>query len=122
MTNWELHDFGVQHVRGQMGKEGRKIMSYHGNPYLDPSLWFVGADGPEWVIVRAVRFPQSATSPPENWEEVARNCSRLSSKGNFASVSFANCHDPSEGRAEQDVRLLRGSLFKVEYPGLVRLT
>jgi hypothetical protein len=29
-------------------------MSWQGNPSVDPSIWFVGDSGPEWVVVRAV--------------------------------------------------------------------
>ena len=51
MTDWELQDFAVQVVRNQLEKEGRQLMSWQGNPNVDPSIWFVGDKGPEWVVV-----------------------------------------------------------------------
>ncbi|MGB5213039.1 MAG: hypothetical protein WBN88_05245, partial [Anderseniella sp.] len=58
MTDWELQDFAVQVVRDGLVNDGRKLMSAQGNPSVDPSIWFVGDDGPEWVVVRAGRYPK----------------------------------------------------------------
>lgn len=91
MTDWELHDFAVQVVRDHVRSElGHQIMSSQGNPDLDPSLWFVGVNGPEWVVVRAARYPEKEATMPGNMGEIAMNCARLSRSGNFASVAFAN--------------------------------
>jgi hypothetical protein len=49
MTDWELQDFAVQVVRSDLEKNGRKLMSWQSNPNVDPSIWFVGDNGPEWV-------------------------------------------------------------------------
>ncbi len=59
MTDWELQDLAAQVVRDELAKEGRELMSWNGNPGVNPSLWFVGDAGPEWVVVRAV-CPTSA--------------------------------------------------------------
>ena len=62
MTAWELHDFAVQVVKGQLEKEGYELMSSQGNPGVDPAIWFVGdSKGPEWIVVRAERYPVGAT-------------------------------------------------------------
>lgn len=53
MTDWELHDFAVQVVRDHLSQRGSQLMSWQGNPSVYPSIWFVGDDGPEWVVVRA---------------------------------------------------------------------
>jgi hypothetical protein len=57
MTDWELHDFAVQIVREGLVKEGRKLMTWVSNPGVDPTIWFHGDSGKEWVVVRAVRYP-----------------------------------------------------------------
>jgi len=67
MTDWELQYFAVQVVREQIEKEGHELMSWQANPGVDPSVWFVGIDGPEWVIVRTARYPQQAAEQPSNW-------------------------------------------------------
>lgn len=100
MTDWELHDFAVQQVRLlAVEKAGKQLMSFCGNPDVDPSIWFVGENGPEWIIVRAVRFPQNKAEIPDNIKEIAASCARLSKVGHFASVAFAGTYskfDPED--------------------------
>jgi hypothetical protein len=117
MTDWELHDFAVQTVRNALEKEGREIMSSQGNPSVDPSLWFVGDDGPEWVVVRAVRYPVRDAQPPSNWAAIAESCARLSQKGNFASVAVASAEDAFDSDVPP-TPLWRGHGMYVSYEGL----
>ena len=42
MSDWELQDFAVQVVRTQLEKEGFELMSWQGNPNVDPAIWFIG--------------------------------------------------------------------------------
>lgn len=123
MTDWELMDFAVQVVRQKLEEEGREIMSWQSNPSVDPSIWFVGEQGPEWVVVRAVRYPSKGADIPGNIEAIAQGCSRVSSLGNFATVAFANADDPFDPMAEQNGNyfpLLRGHGMHVRYDGMVR--
>ena len=113
MTDWELQDFAVQVVREQIEKEGHELMSWQANPGVDPSLWFVGNDGPEWVIVRTARYPQKDAELPGNWRTIADSCSRMSKRGNFASVSVACMQTISEGG-----KLYRGYPLVTNYAGL----
>jgi len=113
MTDWELQDFAVQVVREQIEKEGHELMSWQANPGVDPSVWFVGNDGPEWVIVRTARYPQKDAELPGNWRTVAESCSRMSKRGNFASVSVACMQTISEGGG-----LYRGYPLVTNYAGL----
>jgi hypothetical protein len=92
MTDWEVQDFAVQIVRDHLRQSGRELMSWQGNPGVDPSLWFVGNSGPEWVVVRAARYPTLKAKRPANWEKIAEGCARIGKVGHFASVSIAN-HD-----------------------------
>jgi len=94
MTDWELLDFAVQIVRNHIAdKLGYDIMSFQSNPSLDPSIWFVGDNGPEWVTVRAVRYPKLEAAMPPNIKNIAKNCIRQGKIGHFASVSVANSED-----------------------------
>lgn len=113
MTDWELHDFAVQVVRDWLVGEGCKLMSWQPNPEVDPSIWVVGEAGPEWVVVRAVRFPESKAPRPRNLEQIARQCSRIGRTGHFASVA-ACCLDT----LTTDQRLLRGHGLSVRFEGL----
>jgi len=118
MSDWELQDFAVQVVRKQLEKEGREIMSWQGNPEVHPSLWFVGDDGPEWVVVCAVRYPEREAAPPSNWNRIADGCRRLSRTGHFASVAVANADDPFDPARGSALPLWRGHGMVVAYDGL----
>ena len=119
MTNWELHDFAVQVVRDHIAQKGRQLMSWQGNPSVDPSIWFVGENGPEWVIVRAVRFPARDAEPPKNLEKIKSRCSRLSTVGHFASVGIASSDDAFDPNGIiPPAPLWRGHGMLVRFEGL----
>ena len=90
LTDWELQDFAVQVVREHIKKEGHELMSWQSSPKVDPSIWFVGDDGPEWVVVRAYRELEEKPQLPKNIGSISASCSRISVKGNFAPV-FVVC-------------------------------
>jgi hypothetical protein len=92
IADWEVQDFAVQIVRDHLNQTGRELMSWQGNLGVDPSLWFVGDSGPEWVVGRAARCPTLKTERPANWEKIAEECARIGKTGHVASVSIAN-HD-----------------------------
>ena len=118
MTDWEVHDFAVQIVRQQLEKDGRQIMSSQGNPAVDPSLWFVGDHGPEWVVVRAARYPKKEADRPANWAAIADSCARLGRRGHFASVSVASTDESLEEGAQLEGPLKRGGPMEVSFEGL----
>jgi hypothetical protein len=119
MTDWELQDFAVQIVRDSLEKTGKKLMSWQGNPAVDPSLWFMGENGPEWVVVRAVRYPNMTADPPENWRQIAERCGQLGKVGHFASASVANADDPFDPAGALPVLpLWRGHELRIRYGGL----
>ncbi len=121
MTNWELQDFAVQVVRTQLEKEGFQLMSWQGNPDVDPAIWFVGGSkGPEWVVVRAVRYPDNEAAKPANWSSIAEGCARQSKVGHFAQVAFASTDQPFRSDGEKPVPLWRGYGVHVRYEGMER--
>jgi hypothetical protein len=121
MTDWELQDFAVQVVRNDLEKNGRKLMSWQSNPNVDPSIWFVGDRGPEWVIVRAARWPERDAAVPANIEDIAADCAPTGRTGHFAVVRAANTNDPFDPQAKQSgnfIPLVRGEGISVGYEGL----
>ncbi|NTU52290.1 MAG: hypothetical protein HGA97_01025 [Chlorobiaceae bacterium] len=126
MTDWELHDFAIQVVREHIEKDGYQLMSWQNNPEINPSLWFVGPDGPEWVVVRAVRYPAKKAIKPDNLPEIWESCERYrrGSAGNFASVLFTSLEESFDPRAEENgniAPLYRGKGADYQYAGLERL-
>jgi hypothetical protein len=119
MTDWELQDFAVQVVRMQLEKDGYHLMSWQGNPDVDPAIWFVGeSKRPEWIVVRAVRYPLSHAVRPTNWGAIAARYTDLSSAGHFAQVAFVSTEQPFETEGETAVSLWRGYGVHVRYEGL----
>jgi hypothetical protein len=121
MTDWELQDFAVQVVRDSLKSEGKEIMSWQSNPNIDPSIWFVGDTGPEWIVVRAARLPEREAVEPRNVEKIAEQCASIGKVGHFASVSAANTNDPFDPNAKESgnyIPLFRGEGIEVSYKGL----
>ena len=120
MTDWELQDFAVQIVRDHLDKQGRKLMSWQGNPSVDPAIWFVGDHGPEWVVVRTVRYPKKSSEPPPNWRVIAESCARIGKDGHFASVSVANADDAFDPTGSvPPMPLWRGHAMLASFEGLM---
>jgi hypothetical protein len=116
VSAWELQEFAVQVVRDQLIDRGYKLMSWQGNPVVDPAIWFVGdSKGPEWVVVRAVRYPDKEAKRPGNWDDIAESCAKLGPIGHFASLAFAS---PDQREGEEPIPIWRGYLASVEYDGL----
>ena len=118
MTDWELHDFGVQMVRRYLVGQDREIMSSQGNPHVDPSLWFVGDEGPEWVVVRTTRYPEMEADRPEDWDRIALGCAVMSRRGKFASVSVASSEQQDPENDGVVLPLTRGGPLVVRFMGL----
>ena len=120
MTDWELQDFAVQLVRDHLEKAGRNLMSWQSNPAVDPSIWFAGNNGPEWAVVRAVRYPTLKANPPVNWRTIAAGCVHVGRVGWFACVSVANAKDTFDpSAAVPAIPLWRDHALQARFDGLV---
>lgn len=121
MTDWELHDFAVQVVRQDLEAQGKTLLTWQSNPGIDPSIWFEGEAGPEWVVVREVRYPESNAEVPENMADIIEHCEKMGTTGHFASVAFVNQEDPIDPQAATNgnfLPLYRGYGANVRYEGL----
>lgn len=120
MTDWELQDFAVQVVRDRLHNDGRRLMSWQGNPAVDPSIWYVGDTGAEWVVVRAVRYPRLKADLPANWQQIFERCAVIGKVGYFASVSVASADDAFDPSGIVPPEpLWRGHPLFVRFEGLV---
>ncbi len=111
ITDWELHDFAVQTVRRHLKDEELTVVSWAGDPEVDPSLWIERDGKMEWVLVRAVRYPARRAAVPKQIATIARNCAAIASRGHFASVAVANA-------ADLEAPLWRGHGYHVAFGGL----
>lgn len=119
MTPWEVQDFAVQIVREELESQGFQLMSWQSNPDVDPSIWFIGKSRrPEWVVVRAAKFPANKARRPGNWEAIVANCAPMSTIGHFASVAVASGEQPFASSDETPLPLWRGYAVVVNFRGL----
>ncbi len=119
MTDWELHDFAVKVIRDYVEKKGLELMAWHSDPDVDPSIWFLGESGPEWIIVRAARYPDEEREPPSNWKAIAGEVKSVGKQGHFASMVVVRS-DQFE-KSQPPLPLLRGRGMFVRFGGLERL-
>ena len=82
-------------------------MSWSGNPEVNPSLWFVGDAGPEWVVIRAARFPEGEAQRPANFATLRQTFKARGYQGHFASVAFVDSRQADASSAEP-IPLYRG--------------
>lgn len=123
MTDWELHDFSVQVVKDHLRKSGRSLISWQGNPAVVPSIWFEGDAGPEWVVVRAARYPSLTAPAPGNWQAISDACAEQGDTGHFASVVVASADDAFDPSGTIPATpLWRGYGMMVRFAGLDRRT
>ena len=109
----------VQVVRDYLEGQGFQLMSWQGNPEVDPSIWFVGrTKKPEWVVVRSAKFPANSAERPGNWAAIAASCVRMSTTGHFASVAVVSVDQPFQSSDEAPVPLWRGHGMHVRFSGL----
>ncbi len=119
MTPWEVHDMAVQVVRDQLDKQGFELMSWQGNPEVDPSIWLIGqSKRPEWVVVRSAIFPANSAERPSNWQAIEASCAKMSATGHFASVAMVSVDQPFESSEEAPLPLWRGHGMHVRFTGL----
>lgn len=119
MTPWEIQDAAVQFVRYYLEQQGYDLISWQGDPDLDPSIWFIGdSKGPEWVVVRPAIYPVEKVERPDNWQEIIEASAELSRIGHFVSVSLASTEQPFESPDENPIPLWRGQALQVNFEEL----
>ena len=119
MTDWERQDFAVQVVRTHLENQGFKLLSWQGNPAVDPAIWFIGhSRRPEWVVVRACSYPQRSVERPSRWSEIGASCNAPNAIGHFASVALTSARQPMQSDHEAVEPLWRGHAVQVRFDGL----
>ncbi len=120
LTDWEIHDFAIQVVRNHLEEKGRRLMGYCSDLHVDPSLWFVGDEGPEWVAIRGARFPATEPDQWPNLEKVWASSQPLAKAGNTAVVCVSHVdQDPSY--VDRALPMLRGEALEADFSGLKQI-
>lgn len=114
MSDWELHDFGVQVVAERLAADGAIVLSKQSSPHVDPSIWFEDEQGMSCVVVRTARYPAMRAPQPTNAFAIAAACATRTKRPMFASV-VPMCAD---SETIPTSRLPRGHGMYVRYTGL----
>ncbi len=119
MTDWEVHDMAVQVVHDYLENHKFQLMSWQGNPGVDPSIWFIGKSGrPEWVVVRSAKYPNKIADKPINISAIRNSCAKVGTIGHFASVSIVSVEQSFLSDHEPVAPLWRGHGMHVRFIGL----
>jgi len=117
MSDWELQDFAVQVVRNYLTEQGFEIMSANSHPGVNPSIWFVRNNIPEWVIVSYALFPATEVTLSSSIDEFLSTPSFVTNVGNKASVFIASS-DEMSNESGTPIPLYRGHELSVRFDGL----
>lgn len=132
MSEWELHNFAIQVVRGYIERDvGGKVDSFCDVVGLDPQIWFKDSRGAKcWVIVRHLRT--IVGNEGKQWAGKEKIASALQSHdGYFAAVCLASASPvlrdaggnvvPLSERFTGRAPLWRCDPFHVKFEGLQRI-
>ncbi len=115
MSKWELHNFAIQVVRGELEKEGSEILSFCDLPEVNPQIWFKNKNNETgWIIVKHI--VNDSDLDCRKWVGLEDKSQHLKPfDGYFASVQFFSMNTNS------NTELYRRDAMIVKYDGLERI-
>ena len=121
MTDWEVHDVGIQVVAQHLSRENCSVISRQPDPRIFPQLWFDDNGHSFWALVNATRDPAALPRLNEGIRAQAQTMAQeLGSRGFFGSVLVTSCDAvvDDEGNWENLTPLFRGHPLQVSFDGL----
>jgi len=110
MSNWELHNYAILHVRSILKQKNVPVISFQDIPVINPQLWMIDNRGNKcWVVIRHYVGNEEASITPEDLTEITRRCFKFN--GYFCSVGF----NPS--KKSGDKYLFRNSVIDTQFNG-----
>lgn len=119
LSDWELHDFGIQVVRQTLEKEGHEILEW--NPDVGALIQIVANVGgtDTKIVVNTVRYPlKKAEFDPLIIRRAAEYAANNQAELKLASVSLASADDPFDPDATEALPILRGTGVFPRFTGL----
>lgn len=109
ISEWEVHDLGVQFVRNHLIDNGFKIQSWQSDIRIDPAISCLKDDTSYGIVVRTSRKGPDAALRPENAEKIASTLSSNSVVPLFVGLKVAGENDFFDPRlAHLTRRICRG--------------
>lgn len=117
LSDWELHDFGIQVVRGVLEQEGQTIESWDSKLGAGSQIIANIDDERTYILVRAVCYPEiEAMFDVESLRGIAQLAARSGAQAKTASVSFASKEDPF--LVGEGIPIYRGKAVSPRFTGL----
>ena len=120
MSDWEVHDVGMQVVTQHLQAQGKDVFSKQPDPDLYPQLWFESEGERSWVLVRSSRSSGTAPTIAATERGVIDQLITFAPLGFFASVVVAADGANMDGdNVDSDMPpLYRGYPLQVSFSGL----
>ena len=124
MSDWEVHDVGMQVVMHHLQAQGKEVFSKQPDPDLYPQLWFESEGERSWVLVRASRSSGTEPTIAATERGVIDQLLAFAPLGFFASVVVvADSADMGDDNVDSDMPpLYRGYPLQVSFSGLQSLS
>lgn len=119
LSDWEIHDFGIQVVRQTLEKEGHQIFGWNSDEGSLIQI-FTSIDGKlTHIVVNTVRYPKKeAEFKPEIIRRAAEYAAREGAHLQMASVSLASADDPFDSDGKNIKPIYRGAGVFPRFTGL----
>ena len=104
ISEWEVHDIGVQVSRDFLKNDGFKIISWQSNVEINPSIYCEKGGQYYSVIVRTSRKGPDVAVRPENSSELSALYKSHDSKGLFIGLKIVSENDRFDPRLEHLTR------------------
>jgi hypothetical protein len=119
LSNWELHDFGVQVVRESLERDGQLIDNYDSDMNSLVQIAVRIDDRPTYILVRTVCYPEKEASfDPSSLRQAATLAAEHECDLKIASVSLVNSDDPFEPNGKNALPIYRGKAVMPRFTGL----
>jgi hypothetical protein len=119
LSDWEIHDFGIQVVRQTLKKEGHQIFGWNSDEGGLIQIFASIDDRVTHIAVNTVRYPKKeAEFKPEIIRRAAEYAAREGAHLQMASVSLANADDPFDPDGAGALPIIRGAGVFPRFTGL----
>jgi hypothetical protein len=119
LTNWEVHDFGVQVVRESLDREGHRIESYDSTFGTTVQITATIEGVLTYIVCRTVRYPEKdAVFDAGLIQRAQKLALRKSAVLKTASVSLANSDDMFDPAGQFAIPIFRGKAVMPRFVGL----
>lgn len=118
MTKEEIHDFGIEIIRGQLQKDGFEIITWNSDLASNPQIVAKKSGRLCFIVVRTACYPDKGQLEDGITASLFVHARKHDADIFFASVGIANASGKTEEELSDPVR---GTGFHISYAGLQQI-